>query len=344
MFSTAVIVKALHDWAPAALAWERDNVGLILGEPSAPVNRILVCLDLTEEVAAEAVEMKCDCIVSHHPPIFKPVSSIRLDTEQGRIISLCLKNGISVIAMHTNADAAKFGVNYALAERLNLTGIRPLADAECGKEKVILFVKDGDDRGETFFRDLQELAATVSIGARFENGISRIEISTPVWSTRYVRTRASEVFGDRLITTHTVPLIDPVEGYGIGAVGVLREEIPAQEFLAFVKERLGCKGLRTTQAPSVTSIKTVAVCGGAGSQYIAKAAGAGADAFVTADIGYHTFQDYRNSLLVVDAGHYETERMFVEQCAKILGEAFEGMTNTVDIYISRIDTNPIRFV
>ena len=84
MLTVANVLQALREWAPFDLAWDRDNIGLLVGSGAGTVRRILVCLDLTEEVAHEAAAESCDLIVAHHPVIFHPLRSIDLDTEQGR--------------------------------------------------------------------------------------------------------------------------------------------------------------------------------------------------------------------------------------------------------------------
>lgn len=69
----------------------------------------------------------------------------------------------------------------------------------------------------------------------------------------------------------------------------------------------------------------------------------GADAFVTSDVMYHGFQDAASDLLLVDAGHYETEKIFISRCAQVLRESQLETTEKIDILFSRIDTNPVRF-
>jgi hypothetical protein len=70
------ITNFIHQWAPPGIKMSYDNVGLLLGDPTSPVSRILVCLDVTEEIVDEALEKKCELIVSHHPLIFNKISSV----------------------------------------------------------------------------------------------------------------------------------------------------------------------------------------------------------------------------------------------------------------------------
>lgn len=127
------IEQRLFDLAPreGAMAW--DNVGQLLGDPERQVSRVLVALDITEDVADEAVAAGCELIVSHHPVMnckWLPVQTVRADTPQGHLLLKLLTNGIAAVCMHTNLDAAKGGVNDQLAETLRLIDPGPLGDPE----------------------------------------------------------------------------------------------------------------------------------------------------------------------------------------------------------------------
>lgn len=130
------IERALYDWAPRDLAMEWDNVGHLLGDPEDRINRALVALDITEDVADEALAKGCGLIVSHHPVInckWLPVQSVRSDRPQGRLLLKLLRNHVSAICMHTNLDAAQGGVNDILAKTLKLADSAPLNDSQIGR-------------------------------------------------------------------------------------------------------------------------------------------------------------------------------------------------------------------
>ena len=124
MITVRDIEQVLFDWAPRELAAEWDNVGLLVGEPEAEVNKVLIALDITEDVAAEAISVGADVIVAHHPVMncaWHPVQHVRSDDAQGRMLIGMIRNNISAICMHTNLDTADGGVNDALDEKLGLT-------------------------------------------------------------------------------------------------------------------------------------------------------------------------------------------------------------------------------
>ena len=130
------IEKMLYDWAPRDLALEWDNVGLLVGDSGAEVRKVLVSLDVTEAVAAEAVAIGADLIVAHHPLMncaWHKVQHVTTCDAQGRTITTLLKNGVSAICMHTNLDAAEGGVNDCLAQKLGLSGTIPLNEEKIGR-------------------------------------------------------------------------------------------------------------------------------------------------------------------------------------------------------------------
>ena len=122
-----------EEYAPQALAEEWDNVGLLLGDMEKEIKRILVCLDITAAVAREAVELKADMIISHHPLIFKGIKSIQESTPKGHIIYSLIKNNISVFCAHTNLDVAMEGVNDQLAHCIGLQNIKDLKEYKVEK-------------------------------------------------------------------------------------------------------------------------------------------------------------------------------------------------------------------
>ena len=110
------VYAAVNQIAPFAAQMDFDNAGFLVGRGEQQVTRLLVSLDITEEVVWEAVERGVELIVSHHPIIFHPARSITDETSVGRIVLALAERGIAAICAHTNLDASVGGVNDALAE------------------------------------------------------------------------------------------------------------------------------------------------------------------------------------------------------------------------------------
>jgi dinuclear metal center YbgI/SA1388 family protein len=123
------ICDFLTEFAPPALAEDWDNVGLLVGDATRPAGRVITCLTVTPESAAEAVREQADLIVSHHPFPFRPLKQLTTDTTVGRLLLQLVAAGVSVHSPHTAFDSAAAGINQQLVEGLGLGDIRPLVDS-----------------------------------------------------------------------------------------------------------------------------------------------------------------------------------------------------------------------
>ncbi len=120
------LLTGINQFAPFALAEEWDNVGLLLGSPDREVNSVLLGLDPSLPLLKEAISRGADTLITHHPLIFRPLSSVTLTTPVGVFLECALANSINVIACHTNFDSAAEGVSDALAACLQLENVKPL--------------------------------------------------------------------------------------------------------------------------------------------------------------------------------------------------------------------------
>ncbi|MBQ4630716.1 MAG: Nif3-like dinuclear metal center hexameric protein [Clostridia bacterium] len=106
---------------PFKLAQQWDNVGLLVGRGEKNVSKVLLTLDVDEKVAAEASELGCDLIISHHPLMFKSISRLTDQTPEQRTLRILVENDIALLSAHTNLDCAEGGLNDFLAEKLKIT-------------------------------------------------------------------------------------------------------------------------------------------------------------------------------------------------------------------------------
>lgn len=118
--------RFLEQFAPSHLAEDWDNVGLLVGDRSTPVRRIMTCLTITPASADEAVREQADLIVAHHPLPFKPLKRLTTDNTAGRLLLKLIAARVAIYSPHTAFDSAAAGINQSLAEGLGLTDIRPL--------------------------------------------------------------------------------------------------------------------------------------------------------------------------------------------------------------------------
>lgn len=121
--------ELLNGQYPPTLSRDWDNDGLLVSpDPETTVAGVLVALDLTDAEIDEAIKRGCNVILTHHPLLFRPLSSLTPDNGVARRALRLLSCGISAIACHTRADAAEGGVNDAMAKTLGLVGTTPFAD------------------------------------------------------------------------------------------------------------------------------------------------------------------------------------------------------------------------
>lgn len=138
-------LNILQHITPEDLAEDWDNVGLLVGNPQQAVCRILLALDPSCSLIDQACSGRYDLVITHHPIIFRPLKTLRIDTPTGRFIARAIGAGISVIACHTNFDAIEGGVSDMLATGLGLAMARPLVvaskgcDSTCGLGRIGMY-------------------------------------------------------------------------------------------------------------------------------------------------------------------------------------------------------------
>lgn len=264
----SLTVKKLLDFlqqlASFDLAESWDNVGLMAGDPNQEVGAILIGLDPTEELLDEAASVAANVIITHHPLIFRPLTSVRTDQPVGSHIAKALQLGISVIACHTNLDLVPGGVSDVLTRRLGLQ--------------------------------------------------------------------------------QTSPLTEKAPGFGFGSLGTFEEPLAADIFLAKLFETLNVPTLGIA-GPLPEQIKSVAVCGGSGSDLAEPAFNRGAQVFISGELKLSTARWAEASgFCIIDAGHYATENLIVPALAGMLEKRITDHGITCQVHTSTQQKNPFRYL
>ncbi len=353
-YTAGSVYKAIDRLAPFGSCMEWDNVGLLVGEREAPVNGILVTLDVTPAAVEKALEMRMNCIVSHHPIIFHPLK--RISTQQAA--GLCLANGISVISAHTNYDFAPQGVNCALAEKLGLQNIRPFGPENKEKPWYSLVVFVPQSHAEAVYRAMSEAGAgqqgNYSGCAYMNEGEGRFwpqEGAHPYLGKVGALEKTAEIRLEMLCAPERVEAVTaamrathPYEepAYSIlpnhalhrqevyGMMGELPQPMSPRKLAAWAEQALNT---RVQYVPTGKKIRTVAVCGGAGSDFMGDAAAAGAEAFLTGEVKHHEwFMATGQGLCLMAAGHHATEHPAMPQLARQLQQELPGLP--VEVYNS----------
>ncbi|MBI0576374.1 Nif3-like dinuclear metal center hexameric protein [Neobacillus cucumis] len=363
------IIQLFERFSPKGLAMEGDKIGLQIGRLNKKIDRIMIALDVLEEVIDEAIEKNVQLIIAHHPPIFRPLKNLLTDTTQGRMIEKLLKHDIAVYAAHTNLDVAKGGVNDLLAAALGLENSKVLVPTyETPLKKIVVFVPKSHEEqvrkalgnaGAGFIGNYSHCSFTTDGTGRFLPG----EDTKPYLGVPGQLEEALEVRIETIIPEHLLkkaisgmikahpyeevaydvyPVENTGEVLGLGRIGTV-QEMTLKEFTEKVKNALEVDQVRVV-GDITAKIKKVAVLGGDGNKYFTQAKFSGADVYVTGDIYYHTAHDAMMlGLNMIDPGH-NVEKVMKKGVTAVLQKMCEESGYQVEIFPSEINTDPFTFV
>lgn len=371
----ADVVRLLERRYPPATAESWDAVGLVTGDPSQTVARVLFAVDPVAPVVDEAAAWGADLVVTHHPLLLKPVQSIAATTFKGALLHRLVLGGIGLYTAHTNADAASGGVADALASALGLVDTAPLdaAPAEA-LDKHVVFVPVGSaeqlvdalaaagagavgeytrcawtSTGEGTFTPSQDANPTIgSAGVASRVVEARVEMVAPR------RLRSAVIAAMRVAHAYEEPAFDVLElaswpgSTGIGRVGRLPVPTTLREFAAAVANALPAtaQGIRFAGDPD-GRVERVAVVGGSGDSLFDAVRRAGVDAYVTADLRHHPASELRERAdhedgtpYLVDVAHFASEWPWLAHAARALEQDAAAAGTTVETRVSTLSTDP----
>lgn len=354
---TADIVASLLKRFPAQWAEPWDNVGLIVGDPAAEVDRVVVALDLVAEVLEDAATQGAGLVLTHHPPFLagNPPSMTGGDS-----VTAAARRGISVASFHTNLDRSPDGAG-ALARALGLPDGLPLESSLQDAAKVVVFVPEGFAGA---VRDAMRRAGAGRVGlyegCSFEGeGTGRflpLEGSTPSMGDEGVESRAAET---------RLEMVCPREVAQAVAEAAATEH-PYEEPLIVVEDcriRRGAARLgRVSDAPDGATVRSVAetafrvfgsapvvwgeadrpvrkvaTAGGSASSLLDQATAAGADVLVCGEVRYHeALEAAQRGLALVVLGHDVSEYPVVG----VLADAARSVTMGREVEIVAAGSTP----
>lgn len=330
------VIEALEAWAVPSLAEAWDNVGLLIGSKNATVSKVLCALDINKEVVQEAIDNKVECIITHHPFIFKPINRINLDNYEGEIIQTLIKNDIAVYAMHTNFDSCEGGTSDIVSELLGIENRKvlkvtrveefckfavyvPEDSYECVREAIIAVDHEhiGNYKGCTFttigegtFLPLEGSNPYIGQQNKLEKVNERkIECLIGMNNVTSLMETIRKVHPYEEIAYDVYPLKNLKKCRGLGCYGLV-SKTTAKEFISHVKQVFKAPYVRVVGNMDRT-IERVAVCTGSGGSFLKEAA-ENADIYITGDLGFHDGQEaISRGLTVIDVGHYASENITI---------------------------------
>lgn len=350
----------------APLAWQEsyDNSGLIVGNPSKPIQQALISLDCTEAVVEEAVLLGCDLIISHHPIVFKGLKRFNESNYVERVVMKAIKNDIAIYAIHTNLDNVHQGVNAKISEKLALINSKILAPKSSLLRQLIVYVplSHSEEVRNALFRagageigNYKECSFTSpgigtftpikgaipfsgEIGKASSSEEIRLEVIYPKQLERGILSTMMKHHPYEEVAHQIIQIENQYQEVGSGMIGDLKAPMSELEFLAFVKEKLQVKLIRHTPLLN-KAIQRVAVCGGSGSFLVQNAIQSGADVFISGDFKYHEFFDAEDRILINDIGHFESEQFTQELLLEIIQNKFPNFA----VRLTEVNTNPINY-
>lgn len=359
------VLQTIEQLAPLPLQESYDNSGLQVGDVNREVTGILLCIDVTEDVIEEAISLGCNLVISHHPIAFRPFKSLTGKNYVERCMIQAIRNNIALYAAHTNLDNARGGVNYRLAQMLELQNVKILQPLENALLKFVTTVPlqyaesvrnalfnagaghignydscSYNLSGEGTFRAKE--GANPHIGEidqlHFEPEV-RIETVIPVMKREEVLRALLAVHPYEEPVFDLYPIANNWPQHGSGVVGVLPEPMPEQEFLYLLKDIFNLPTIQHSKMQG-REIRDVALCGGAGAFLIPQAITYGADAFITGEAKYNDFFDVEGRILLAVVGHYESEICTKEIFFEIISRKFP----TFALHKSAFDSNPVKYL
>ncbi len=354
----------LEGHIPPSFQDDYDNSGLQVGDPGAQVNSVLLTVDVTPGVIDEAAAHGCNLVLSHHPLIFRPLKRLAYGSNSEVCVAAAISKGIAVYSAHTSFDYTGNGVSRILAEKAGLQGIRVLEPLKGRLMKLVTFVPEShaamvrealftagaghignydrcsyNMKGEGTFRAGEGTDPFAGrVGEHHTESEIRIEVILPSHLKGACIKAMLAAHPYEEVAWDLIALENEYTGAGAGAIGTLPAPLAGAALLQRLRELTGLPVIRYSGDPART-ITTVAVCGGAGSHLISSAARAGADAFITGDIKYHTFTEAPEKMLVADIGHYESEKFSLEILYNLIQKKFPNFA----LRFSGIKTNPINY-
>lgn len=360
------LIDEVEKLCPKQLAQSWDNTGLLIGDKNARIKDVLLAIDVTGDVVAEAKSLGCKFILSYHPVIWDGLKKIVAGdgTKEGLVYDL-VKSGIGVYSIHTSLDVIDGGVNDGLAEMVgisNPTAIGDYVSMPGDKYKLVVYVPIGDvnqvadaifeagagaignysncsfaSRGQGSFRPMA--GAKPSIGSIDElEKVDEIKFETIVLDDRI----EAVVEAMRVAHPYEEPAFDVIKlsdvenKFGLGRMGDLAEPTKVATIIENIKKATGCKAVGIV-GDDKKIVKRAAVCAGTCGKILNQVIAGGCDLYLTGELKHH------EALVAQEAGmtaiclsHTVSERFMLKKLAKKLKKTLKD----VKIRVSKKDKDP----
>lgn len=366
------IMKLINRIAPEYLVEDWDNSGFLLGNLNKVVEKIMLTLDIDDKVVQEAIDQNVDLIITHHPILFEKASRIISEDSQGAMIIKLIKSDINVIAAHSNLDNAPNGIADSFAKKVGIVedsilNLYPLIEKEyC---KLIFYIP------EEIREDVLEVIERNNAGfykgyaactfSSFGTGTFRpLSGSSPNIGTQGKLEHVEEVRIETIVEKHSVdelieeikrvhpyelPAYDvfrmenSIEQFSAGKIGMIESPTTLNDYALKLKEEFKLSHIKCVEGKG--RVSKVAVCPGAGIDFIEQAYRDGADTFISGDIKHHDALDYSmKGMNIIDIGHFESEHFYLKELKRKLDGMLEEKNYDAKVIISAENRSPFNYL
>jgi len=357
------LITTLESIAPRAYAEPWDNVGLLVGDISQPCKRVLLTIDYTNNVAAEARKNRCDTVIAYHPPIFDGLKNVTTDGTASLVFE-AIRDRLAIYSPHTALDAADGGTHDVLADAIGLPERRPLRvmETKSTQYKLIVFVPETDveklsaalfDAGAgqigkysscsfrspgsgTFFGEAGSHPAVGRSGRLEKAPEIRLETVVPISKLSAVLSALRSVHPYEEPAFDLNQLAAAPAGIGQGRIGVFPKPLLMSEMIERIKGNLGLDFLLISASQN-QRIRKVAICAGAGGELLDDAISQGAQLYLTGELRHHdAIKVERAGMNVICTLHSNSERGVL----KSLKAKLEKQLPSIHFMLSRKDRDP----
>jgi dinuclear metal center YbgI/SA1388 family protein len=358
------IVAAIEELAPLHYQESYDNAGFCIGHPQTNIKGVLLCLDVTEDILDEALQVGANLIISHHPVIFKGLKRITGKSCTERIVEKAIKHNLVLYAAHTNIDSVRGGVSEIMANKLQLQHTQILSPKRNEWLKIVTFVPHAqadtvrtalcsagagklgnysrcswNTTGEGTFLPQEGAAPFVGEpGQVHTEPETRIEAIFPRACLARVIRQLQHAHPYEEPAYDILPLENTFAEAGLGMIGNLPEPVAFRDFLQHLKTLFQVPFIRYSQPPA-EKLTRIAVCGGSGAFLLQEAIASGATALVSADFKYHDFFDADKRLMIADVGHYESEK----DVLTLFHDCLTKKLSNFAVHLTKNTTNAINY-
>ncbi len=362
------IGRAIDKLAPLELALDWDNVGLLIGDAQKEVKNLLMTIDITKDVLAEAKKLKCDMIISYHPIIWDGLKKITAEGPTEVVYEL-IRSGMPVFSIHTALDIVQGGVNDGLAEILGIVDAEPIGDyvdnPAAENYKLVVFAPMESlaeisnamfaagagamgnyshcgfgTAGIGTFKPLEGAKPAIGKKGRLERVREvRFESIVPAAKLQAAVKAMLQAHPYEMPAYDCFRIHDTGAKFGLGRIGKLAEPLSMERVIAKIKRATGAKAFGII-GKEERIVRKAAVCAGSCGKLVNSVIAAGADLYLTGELKHHqALAAQEAGMTCICLSHTVSERFILKKFARRL----QNELKQVKITVSRKDAEPFRW-